>query len=330
MPDRTQKIERLAEDFIAYKRSRGYVYGTSTVNTVKALVSFIVERDAGKGPLITEELALEYISVRGEESATTRQLRGVYIRQFALYLHRVGHADVYVLPTMLVPKKSSEFVPYVFSHEQIERLAESFDSLKPRLASDITHIVHPALFRVFYGCGLRLSEATALRACDVDLENGVLRVREAKGREQRFVPMHPSLTSHLEGYVDKMGAYLSDPESFFLPTRTGCRVSNQWVLTKFQKVYTQAGILRSDGTPPRVHDLRTTFAVHALERAERDGVSSSALLPKLAVVMGHRDVKTTEYYLHLTASLGNVAATKFEDWCLEYELEAGWNWEEEL
>ena len=62
----------------------------------------------------------------------------------------------------------------------------------------------------------------------------------------------------------------------------------------------QAGIYKEDGKPPRVHDLRHTFAVHSLGKMVSEGRDIYCALPTLSTYLGHRGIESTEKYLRLT------------------------------
>ena len=69
---------------------------------------------------------------------------------------------------------------------------------------------------------------------------------------------------------------------------------------KIKEAFAAAGIARPEGPTARPHDIRHSYAVHALEKAVESGMDAYVALPILAVFMGHADIKSTEYYLRLT------------------------------
>ena len=76
----------------------------------------------------------------------------------------------------------------------------------------------------------------------------------------------------------------------------------------FHALARQAGVLTADGQPPRVHDLRHSFAVHALLRWYRAGVDVQAKLPLLSTYMGHVSMVSTQYYLHFVEPVAHAAS----------------------
>jgi integrase len=78
---------------------------------------------------------------------------------------------------------------------------------------------------------------------------------------------------------------------------------------------TTTGIRTPDGSRPRIHDLRHTFAVHALMRWYRTGADVQAKLPRLATYMGHVSIVSTAYYLAFVEPLRALASARFAQHC---------------
>jgi len=116
--------------------------------------------------------------------------------------------------------------------------------------------VYPVLFRVLYGCGLRISEALDLRIRDVDLNIGALTVRNGKFNKSRLVAMSPSLIDACTKLMGKihLGA---DDDDFFFKNRDGSRRSKLTVGKRFREILWASGIpYRGKGIGPRLHDVR--------------------------------------------------------------------------
>jgi integrase len=147
---------------------------------------------------------------------------------------------------------------------------------------------------------MRLGEATSLSVGDVDLDEGTLLVRHAKGDRTRLLPMSQSLREYVATYMRAVVAEGAAPGMPLMPTRNG-RIragSNCWLA--LNAIFAEAGVLTSRGRPIRIHDLRHSYAVHALEKMAASGMDLYVALPLLSAYMGHADVKSTEYYLRLT------------------------------
>jgi integrase len=177
------------------------------------------------------------------------------------------------------------------------------------------HKVLPVLFRLLYSCGLRVSEAVGLFCKDVDLEKGILTIREAKNGRDRLIPVAESLLELLQRYRNDIIPWATDDDYFFMaPDRT--ILSPNTVYGRFRRILWDAGIpYGGKGNGPRLHDMRHTFAVHTLQQWVKSGEDLTAMLPVLSVFMGHADLRATSRYLRLTAEVYPDVVRQVEDTC---------------
>ena len=159
----------------------------------------------------------------------------------------------------------------------------------------------PVLFRTIYACGLRCSEARLLRVQDVDIDTGVLQIRDAKGGKDRQLPVSEQLRERLASYHAKLAGQ-PGWERFFVGATLGVPLTLGNVNRNFRRFLWQARIPHGGrGHGPRVHDLRHTMAVNNLRSWFERGENVGALLPVLQTYLGHSSIGDTAYYLHLTA-----------------------------
>jgi integrase/recombinase XerD len=169
-----------------------------------------------------------------------------------------------------------------------------------------------------YGAGLRISEALALTAADVDLAARILIIRESKFYKTRLVPIGDDLCLVLIRYATTHRRDRGD-SPFFL-SRRGDAVTRQNAESTFRRLRVRAGIMRNDDNPrhqPRLHDLRHTMAVHRLVSWYRNGADVQRLLPQLSTYLGHVHIAGTQRYLTLTPELLREASARFEHYALE-------------
>jgi integrase len=160
----------------------------------------------------------------------------------------------------------------------------------------------PEIFRLLYGCGFRVSELLRLRVADVDLDQGIITVREGKFGKDRLVPPAVPLVKRLQQYAAGLGGRPAD--AVFLPSHHDGPWTKGTVYALFRKLLYQCGIAHAGrGKGPRLHDMRHTYAVHTLLRWYREGADLDARLPILATYLGHQTLAGTQRYLHLTAEL---------------------------
>jgi len=108
------------------------------------------------------------------------------VRELARWLHRRG-VDAYVLPTGAL-EKPARYSPHIYSDQELAALFAQTDHCHYCPEVPFRHLVMPVLFRTIYACGLRCSEARLLRVCDVDIDTGVLQIRDAKAARTGSCP----------------------------------------------------------------------------------------------------------------------------------------------
>lgn len=291
----------IISDFIAEKQAVGYKYRSEREMLIQ--FSRFSERFALPAGTLTKEVVKAWIAPRPMEADRTRYSRFSIIRLLAEYMVRMGYA-VYVPSSIEAGKRHQNFVPYIFTHEEIERFFAAADAMSPPKTTSAPrrHLVMPILFRVLYCCGLRLSEATGLRGEDVDLQSGILTIRDGKFGKSRYVPMSYELTAVLSRYAETR--LIGKEEDWFFPARGGTRYTSRSVYTAFRNILREAGISHGGrGNGPRLHDFRHTFAVHCLQRWTRDGTDITTALPYLREYLGHENISATEQYLRMTAEV---------------------------
>ena len=134
-----------------------------------------------------------------------------------------------------------------------------------------------------YSCGLRIAEATRLTIHDIDSKAMVIRVI-GKGNKERLAPLCPGLLDQLRAHYKTH----RHPRLVFPNQRGQNPLSAGTVQKAFQLALAEAGI-KGRFTP---HSLRHSFACRMHERE----VASLTI----GILMGHRSLRTTQDYLHLT------------------------------
>jgi integrase/recombinase XerD len=195
----------------------------------------------------------------------------------------------------LHPPRAWPALPRFLSLEEVDRLLEQPDTDTPRGLRD------KALIDVLYATGLRVSELVALRAGDLNLEEGYLTCI-GKGDKQRMVPLGHQAADWVRRYIrDGRPALLRKKTSpwLFVNARDGGPLSRVgfWKVLKAYGV--KAGLSR-DLSP---HVLRHSFATHLLERG--------ADLRMIQVMLGHADLSTTQIYTHVLEARLRTVYDKF-------------------
>ncbi|MBC7785085.1 MAG: tyrosine recombinase, partial [Burkholderiales bacterium] len=237
------------------------------------------------------QLAVEPLNVReflaylyGQnytKSTTARKL--ATLRSFYKFLIRRGVVSVNPLSTIRTPKQEKR-LPKCLDLEQVQKLLEAPGD------ADLLSARDKAMLEILYSSGIRVSELVELEMGDMDLNEGVLRVR-GKGRKDRLTPIGSQAISALKRYF---GVRQADPKmntqythKVFL-NKHGEPLSTRSVRRKLDKYLSIAGL--DPGISP--HTLRHSFATHLL--------NNGADLRSVQELLGHQSLSTTQVYTHLT------------------------------
>lgn len=293
-------LAEACEGFIQEKRSVGCLYNTEA-KKLSEFSRFTLAFECPENTL-TKEIVQAWISKKPTDSDRNQYARFSLISQFARYMERMGYS-AYVPERDEVGKMHKCFVPYIFSHQEIQAFFEAADSMTcpPRSGTPRRRLIMPVLFRMLYCCGLRVSEATNLLSEDVDIEQGILTIRNSKFGKTRYVPMSVELTDICANYAKTR--LIGPPEAdWFFAAPDGGHYHTRSIYTIFRELLWKAGISHGGkGNGPRLHDFRHTFCVHCLQRWTMQGADPTTLLPRLAAYLGHNDFSVTEQYLRMTA-----------------------------
>lgn len=286
------------EKFIAEKRGIGLQYnGVSTYlqSFDRFSTNFHLEES-----VLSREVVEAWLKQNPSQSQQTLRMKAIIIRQLGLYMKRMK-MSAYVIPE--IPKRNHLFTPYIFSDNEIEKIIEQADTVKPLSIKTSKHLVIPVFIRLLYFCGLRFSEVQQLRVENVDLDNGILTIYGSKFDKDRLVPMSPEITNICRAYSEKVHAH-SSGDAIYLPNTHNTIYEKRCFYSVYRDLLWKAGISHGGrGNGPRLHDLRHTFAVHCLRKWVEEDADITALLPYLSSYLGHKGLQETAYYLRLTADM---------------------------
>jgi len=237
------------------------------------------------------------------------------VRNLCLYRRRTEPA-CFVPERAGFPPGHQHAPPYILSEDEIARLLVTARRGAPTTAAAFrAQALHVGVV-LLYTAGLRRGELLRLTLGDYDPQAHTLLVRASKFHKSRLLPLSPDAGQTLDASLAGRRARRPDTTTRVAPLiwKGGTAVhgysSSRWTQL-FQALARQAGVLKADGRPPRVHDLRHSFAVHALLRWYRAGVDVQAKLPFLSTYMGHVSIVSTQYYLHFVEPVAHAASARF-------------------
>jgi site-specific recombinase XerD len=188
------------------------------------------------------------------------------------FLYNVTLGRDWVLQHIACPKQPKR-LPVVLSPDELTRFFAAIGSLRYR-----------AVLMTAYAAGLRVSEVVALRVEDIDSQRMVLRVRQGKGRKDRYVMLSPRLLALLREYWRA-----ARPAEWLFP---GDIPGQHLTASTVHRVCVQAARDAGLGKHVTVHTLRHSFATHLLE--------AGTDIRTIQVLLGHRNLKTTAIYTHVS------------------------------
>ena len=284
--------------FVKQKQALGYEY-VGGYNALHVFDTFSKKYNI-KNYELTQDIILDWAQKRPNENDATRSSRIMYVQHFATFLNSQGYVG-YIAP----PQKYRfpQHTAYVFTKEEIQKIFTTLDKMIYSPCSPYRHLAFPLLYRMLYGCGFRISELLNLKVGDVDIESGVVHIRDAKNGNERLVPMSKSLSIKCQAYASNVHTkHDKDFPFFFKKDGTSYCVSN--IERHFREQLWLAGIpYLGKELGPRVHDLRHTFICHRLNQWTEENVDLTVMLPVLSKYVGHTGIDSTQYYLKLTAEV---------------------------
>ena len=229
------------------------------------------------------------------------------VRGFAAYLHGTG-PSVQVPPAGLIRRGNDRATPCIYSDAEISAIIAAAEALRPRFRA----ATYQTLISLLAASGVRIGEALSLDRGDLDADQGMLTVRDAKFGKTRLVPLHSSATAALTRYSALRDKHYPRPAApaLFLST-AGTRLRHSNVSLTFSKLTNQAGLVRrSASCRPRIHDVRHSFSVATVLGWYRDGADVAAMMPRLSTYLGHTDPKHTYWYLSAAPELMALAGDR--------------------
>jgi integrase/recombinase XerD len=226
------------------------------------------------GPEHVRTFMLHLLDERRISPGLANQYRFALRFLYRVTLGRDGVADA------MVSAKTPHKLPVVLSPDEVARFLGAIRNLK-----------HRTILTAAYAGGLRISEVIQLRVDDIDSQRMVIRLRQAKGRKDRYVMLAPRLLELLRQYWK-----VQRPRGYLFP---GAKPGEP--ITQDAVRYAYLTARRKSGLDKRVttHTLRHSFATHLLE--------GGTDLRTIQVLLGHRSLGTTPLYTHVaTAALPSI------------------------
>ena len=271
--------------------------------TLAKLDCHLVEHDYCKKDL-SEEILFTWIRTLSGKSKTVKE-KVLTVRNFAKYLNGTGGCSF--IPD--VPKVKSDYIPYIYSDEELLLLIHHADNLEPKAINSCCKYLSamiPMILRILYGCGTRLGETMALRRKDVDFKSRTVFLRETKNSKERRIPVHDTLISIMESYCLVLGIMLSSEAYLFPGRKPGSNLTTRQVQHWFSEILKLADIDQREKKPyergASLHCYRHVFVLKSMQQLEAAGhpVDMNDLL--LPTYLGHECLLDTDKYMRFSGA----------------------------
>lgn len=307
-------------DYLAIRRALGRRFVVEE-NILRRWDDFL-QRQFPRDREIRAEMFHAWAQTMPHLTANVRRNHLRVVRNFLLFYAR-NHSKTYLPDLTTFPKPCAHQRPRLVSPTEMARVLATAKRLPPSPANPLrAQTIHLALVLLFC-CGLRRGELLRLRLLHFDPTEEILRIEETKFHKSRLVPLAPSVAQALRHYLElRQRRHLpADPDSLLIWSRRRLAPADGYcapaLASNWQQLCLAAGVLDGRGRPPRLHDLRHSFAVAALHRWYRQGADVQTKLPHLATYLGHVCPVSTHHYLHLTPDLREAASQRFHRYALK-------------
>jgi integrase/recombinase XerC len=278
-------VKSYGADLIQFAQFLGGEIGQAGNNNAPgAVAAEQVDQRVVKCEVLTIREFLAYLYGQNYTKSTTARKLAT-LRSFYKFLIRRGHVSVHPLSTIRTPKQEKR-LPKCLDLEQVQKLLDAPGD------SDLLAARDKAMLEVLYSSGIRVSELVELDMADLDLQEGVLRVK-GKGRKDRLTPIGSQAIKAIQRYFEMRAADTkcqSNTTGRVFLNKHGEELSTRSVRRKLDKYLVEAGL--DPGISP--HTLRHSFATHLL--------NNGADLRSVQELLGHQSLSTTQIYTHLTTS----------------------------
>ena len=294
--------------YLQARRAMGFQM--SVVGTELMRFAAYADSIAHRGP-ITTELTLRWAASAKGCSRLYQARRVEMVRCLARYLSAY-QPGTEIAPRKILGPAHRRTAPYLYTPEEITSLMHAAAQLPPRRG--LRAKTYSTLIGLLACTGLRVGEALALRREHFSPAERLLLVEQTKFHKSRIVPLHSSAVAALQRYAAFRDAYCPRPlsRSFFLSEHGGPISGNvaDWTFRKLRATLHQRQ--RSRSRPPRLSDLRHTFACRRLLQWYREGREVNHAIAWLSVYLGHVKVSDTYWYLNAVPELMRIVAERFE------------------
>jgi len=298
-------LRKSIEEYLKGHRSLGFKFYEHGL----FLSQFVNFLEAKGSDVITKELAVEWATLPTSCNLSLWTVRYGVIQKFSQYYKAID-PQTELLPQGLFPYRYKRKRPYIYTRKQITELINAAKKLNS--SKGLRALTNATFLGLLAVTGMRIGECLGLNCNDVNLEDGLLTIRNTKNGRPRLLPLHPSTVRVLRDYARQRDQILPSAKSpRFFVNEWGTKLTQWSVRWTFVRLSRQIGLRSSsDRFGPRIHDLRHTFAIRMLQSWYRKKKDVEAYLPYLTTFLGHGHVRDTYWYITGVPELMQLAVKR--------------------
>lgn len=260
------KEEFLKKLQIELKIAKNSIYTFKNYVKLNELFLDFINKDPDE---VTEDDVKEYIAEKLSERSAIASI--MFLAAIKYSFSGVLKKDI--TANIKRPKREKR-IPTVLTKKEVVELFKNLSNKKSKL-----------MITLMYAAGMRVSELTALKIEDLDFEENIGQIRQAKGKKDRIFNIPKFLSARLKRYANQQREF---NQVYLFSGRDGKQMSSRNLQKIVNKAAEKAGIKKE----VHCHTLRHSFATHLLEN-EVD-------IRKIQELLGHADLSTTQIYTHVS------------------------------
>lgn len=300
--------------YLANRRALGRRY--TREETVLRRWDAFVQRHRGHSRNVAPGIFHRWAQSLSHLHPTVRRNQLRIVRNFLLFDAR-DHTGTHVPDMATFPKSRPPRPPRLVGEAEMARVLATAKLLPESHQNRLRAPTIRLALLLLFCCGLRRGELLRLQLRHFVANERLLKIEATKFHKSRLVPLSHSVHAEIQGYLKqrKSLGVSDDPDSPLIWSDCGVGGEHCYcppaLAHNWQFLCLATGVLDERGRPPRLHDLRHSFAVTTLRRWYASGDNVQAKLPLLATYLGHVSAASTHLYLHLTPELGEAANQRF-------------------
>lgn len=281
------------QGLIAEKRASGFAYSSNS-DVLKEIDTFcIVNRFSDT--TVTKEFSDAWSIQRETEGLNARYVRVSVLRQLSKYILSLGE-EAY-LPQLTQATSSKN--PHIFTRDERIEFFNKLDTMPPPGGKTGMRFKEESkvLFRLYYCCGMRLSEPLALKWEYIDFDEGSIHIFHSKGDKDRKLWVTDDIMSLLKEYRRYIVTECSSESLLFPGSKPGKSMDPVTVRDYFLRAW-NATRFSDLSNPPTIKSFRHTFVVDRINGWIAEGIDPEKMLPYLSKFLGHASIHESLYYYH--------------------------------